>query len=87
MDIVLADGSQVVASATSNPDLFWAMNGGGAGSFGITQRMTIQVYTTSQLPDHSMFFIRYGESSDFLNIWQNYFVTAPKELGRFETVQ
>src|ERR1035441_3469216 len=34
VDMVLADGSFVVANAEENPDLFWAVRGGG-GNFGI----------------------------------------------------
>ena len=35
MTVILADGSEVVASSDENPDLFWAMRGGTGNNFGV----------------------------------------------------
>jgi len=40
-DVVLGNGTQVVANSTSNPDLFWALKGGG-NNFGIVTKFTIK---------------------------------------------
>src|SRR5262249_16109414 len=44
---VTADGVVRIANASRNPDLFWALTGGGGGSFGVVTRMTLR---THQLP-------------------------------------
>ncbi|KAF2271054.1 FAD-binding domain-containing protein [Lojkania enalia] len=41
VDIVLASGEEVVASATSHPDLFWAVKGAGQ-NFGVVTAFTFQ---------------------------------------------
>jgi hypothetical protein len=47
-EVVLADGSIVTASATSNPDLWRALKGG-ANNFGIVTRFTARVFPSSKI--------------------------------------
>jgi FAD/FMN-containing dehydrogenase len=42
--IVTADGSIRLANACTNPDLFWALKGGGGGTFGVVTRMTLRTH-------------------------------------------
>jgi FAD/FMN-containing dehydrogenase len=46
-EVVLADGSVRIANACSDPELFWALKGGGGGSLGIVTRLTLR---TRELP-------------------------------------
>ncbi len=43
-EIVTADGAVRVANANTNPDLFWAIKGGGGGSWGAVTRLTLRTH-------------------------------------------
>ena len=43
-EVVTADGAIRTASAQENPDLFWAVRGGGPGLFGVVTRLHLKVY-------------------------------------------
>jgi FAD/FMN-containing dehydrogenase len=47
-EVVTADGKVLTVNAGSNPDLFWALKGGGGGSFGVITRLTLR---THELPE------------------------------------
>jgi len=48
-EIVTAEGSVKIANACNNPDLFWALKGGGGGSFGVVTKLTLK---TRELPEN-----------------------------------
>jgi FAD/FMN-containing dehydrogenase len=43
-EVVTADGAVRIANAASNPDLFWALKGGGGGTFGVVTRLTLRTH-------------------------------------------
>lgn len=43
-EIVTADGKVLIANAATNPDPFWALKGGGGGSFGVVTKVTLATY-------------------------------------------
>jgi FAD/FMN-containing dehydrogenase len=48
VEIVTADGRVRTVNACTNPDLFWALKGGGGGSWGVVTRLTLR---THELPE------------------------------------
>jgi FAD/FMN-containing dehydrogenase len=43
-EVVTADGVVRTCNARTNPDLFWAIKGGGGGSWGVVTRLTLRTY-------------------------------------------
>jgi FAD/FMN-containing dehydrogenase len=46
--VVTADGAIRIANACQNPELFWALKGGGGGSLGVVTKLTLR---TRELPE------------------------------------
>ena len=56
IEIVTADGAKKVASPESEQDLFWALRGGGAGSFGVVTKIEIDLVPVSSLYAGNLFY-------------------------------
>ncbi len=44
MEVVTADGRIVIANRCQHSDLFWALRGGGGGTFGVVSRVTLMTH-------------------------------------------
>src|SRR5438270_5189906 len=47
-EVVTADGAVRIANTCTNPDLFWAIKGGGGGSLGVVTRLTLKTRALPQ---------------------------------------
>ncbi|GAA3433527.1 hypothetical protein BJ998_004520 [Kutzneria kofuensis] len=77
--IVTGDGKLRTVSASQEPDLFWALRGGGGGNFGIVTSFT---FRTEEAPQLTVFQLQFpgGSVADVLGGWQQFIATAPDEL-------
>jgi hypothetical protein len=78
-EVVLPDGTLVTASATENPDLFWATKGGG-GNFGVVTSMTIQMHKAKPILGGLILF-SFTEAHTVLKSYARIMASAPDELS------
>ncbi|KAI1459879.1 FAD-binding domain-containing protein [Annulohypoxylon moriforme] len=63
-EVVTAAGDHVTASATENTDLYWALRGGGGGTYGIVTSMTIKAYPDTTFSTAYMSVFNDGSNTD-----------------------
>jgi FAD/FMN-containing dehydrogenase len=80
-DVVLADGSFVVASETEHPDLFWALRGGG-GNFGVVTSFLFKLHPISTLYAGPMLW-PLERAAEVLRWYREFIVNAPETLNGF----
>ena len=80
-DVVLADGRVVTASAQDNPDLYWAIRGGG-GNFGIVASFLFQLHPVKEIIGGPTFW-PLEKSQEVLRWYREFILKAPRELNGF----
>ncbi|MFL6351283.1 MAG: FAD-binding oxidoreductase [Bryobacteraceae bacterium] len=80
-DVVLADGSFVVASEHENPDLFWAVRGGG-GNFGIVTSFLFQAHPIHTVCAGPMLW-NLEDAADVMKWYREFITQAPEEMNGF----
>jgi FAD/FMN-containing dehydrogenase len=77
--VVGADGEIRTASAEENPDLFWALRGGG-GNFGIVSSFTFRLNPLGPIVAFAGVFYPVEDAAAVLRAYREYFVDAPDEV-------
>lgn len=75
--MVTYDGTAVHISAAENPDLFWALKGGG-GNFGVVTSMTLRLHPVARVFGGVAAYR--GDLAAFLRFYRDFMKQAPDEL-------
>jgi FAD/FMN-containing dehydrogenase len=77
-DLVIADGRLVTASADREPELFWALRGGG-GNFGVATALEFRLYPVDEVYGGTAYF-PLERANDVLARYRDWAAGAPEEL-------
>ena len=80
-DVVLADGRLVTASPESNPDLHWALRGGG-GNFGVVTSFLFRLHPVSTVVAGPTFW-PLEAAGEVMRWYREFMPNAPDELNGF----
>jgi len=80
-DVVLADGRLVHASREENPDLFWAIRGGG-GNFGVVTSFLFALHPIKTIVGGPMLW-PLERAAEIMRWYREFLPSAPEELNGF----
>lgn len=84
-DVVTADGRLVQASASENPDLLWALRGGG-GNFGVVTSLEFQLHEVGPDVAAAVVFYPLAAGVDVLHAYRAYAEAAPDAVACYAMV-
>jgi FAD/FMN-containing dehydrogenase len=79
VELVTAAGSLVRATADEEPELFWALRGGG-GSFGIVTAIELALHPVAEVFAGALFF-PWERAREVLHAWRDWSVSVPESVS------
>ena len=79
-DVITADGHSLTASADENPDLLWALRGGG-GNFGVVTSLEYQLHPVGPQVMAGFLVYSYDRAKDFLALLSEFTPEMPDEMN------
>ena len=83
-EVVTADGQLLRADRENEPDLFWALRGGG-GSFGVVTALEFELYPVPELYA-GMLAWPWERTADVLHAWREWVPALPNEMSTWARV-
>jgi FAD/FMN-containing dehydrogenase len=77
--VVTADGRTRTCDARRDPDLFWALRGGGGGNFGVVTSFTFATHRTRDLTSFTAFYST-PDAARVFTTWQDWLPTLPDTI-------
>ena len=77
--VVTADGAVREVSARAEPDLFWALRGGG-GNFGVVTSLDFQLHPVGPEVYAGLVVYPFAQAQKVLRAWRDFTASAPDEL-------
>jgi FAD/FMN-containing dehydrogenase len=84
-EVVTADGRVVRASSSENPDLFWAIRGGG-GNFGVVSSFEFQLHPVGPIVTGGIVAHPFERAAEMLRFFRDFTASLPDELTVFAGV-
>jgi FAD/FMN-containing dehydrogenase len=81
VDVVLADGRFLTASAHQNEDLFWAVRGGG-GNFGVVTSFLFKLHPVGTVYGGPLFY-EMADSARVMRFWHDFIMNAPEDFNAY----
>ncbi|MFF4566669.1 FAD-binding oxidoreductase [Streptomyces sp. NPDC001435] len=77
--LITADGKQLVANATTNKDLFWALRGAGNGNFGVVTELQFRTHPAPQAVTGYLTW-PWAKAAAVIKAWQEWGPSQPDEI-------
>ena len=71
-EVVAADGVVRIANACTNPDLFWALKGGGGGSLGVVTRLVLRTHDLPPVFGGAFAVVKAGSDAAFQRLIERF---------------
>jgi FAD/FMN-containing dehydrogenase len=80
VDLVMANGAPIRASDRENPDLFWAVRGGG-GNFGVVTGFEFKLHPVGPEVYSGLLVFPFSQARQVIEKYREFVKTAPEELN------